>query len=350
MDSSSQNAINKTAYIFKTCLIVGLVWVLLHGFILYWYNIAFPMIIPDAVLSGAGIGLACFVITNSLHYYQPGKERTSYYLFIWVIALNVLVWVLIRFILVWMFPDPSYRTFIDYSLPLRFIFGSLSVGWMAMMHVLWNTQQSHAEQEKRKSEAEKLAREAELYNLRQQLQPHFLFNSLNSIIALIGHKPNEARNMVFQLSDFLRGTLRKDDQQRIPLKEELDHLALYLDIEKVRFGHRLHVDITQEHEQVLQDKLPAMILQPLLENSIKHGLYDTTETVQIEIHASREVYMLKIRIINPFDPHSTVKKKSTGFGLRSVQRRLFLIYGRQDLLHTQSKGRTFTTEISIPQL
>lgn len=349
MDSTPQNAINKPQYILRACLFVGLGWILLHGFILYWYNVAYPMIIPDAVLSGVCIALACFVITNSLHFYQPGNQRSSY-LLIWVVALNILVWVLVRFTLLWMFPDPDYRTFLDYSLPLRFILGSLAVGWIAMMHVLWNTQQTQAEQEKRKTEAEKLAREAELFNLRQQLQPHFLFNSLNSIIALIGSKPEEARNMVFQLSDFLRGTLRKDDQQLIPLKEELDHLALYLDIEKVRFGHRLNVDITQNDPAVLQDKLPAMILQPLLENAIKHGLYDTTGAVHIQIHALRQEYLLKVRIVNPFDPSGKVQKKSTGFGLRSVQRRLFLIYGRNDLLQTQSKDAIFTTEISIPQL
>src|SRR5690606_27683378 len=111
----------------------------------------------------------------------------------------------------------------------------------------------------------------ELYNLRQQLQPHFLFNSLNSIIALIGNQPDRAKEMVFQLSDFLRGTLRKDDQQLIPLAEEVDHLKLYLEIEKVRFGHRLEVKI-EIPKEAMEKKLPAMIVQPLLENAIKYGL------------------------------------------------------------------------------
>lgn len=349
MDHAPENAINKRRYMLLACLLIGLGWIALHSFLLYWYNMALPMVLPDAVASGLCISLACFAMANSLHYYQPGKERSSY-LLIWVFSLNVLAWVIVRFLLRWLFPDPGYREFLDYSLPLRFILGCLTVGWMAMMNVVWNAQQSQVEQEKRKTEAEKLAREAELFNLRQQLQPHFLFNSLNSIIALIGRKPDEARNMVFQLSDFLRGTLRKDDQQLIHLSEELDHLALYLDIEKVRFGHRLNIRISHPDDQVLQDKLPAMILQPLLENSIKHGLYDTTGAVQIDIQAMRTDYLLKVRIDNPFDASHKVKKKSTGFGLRSVQRRLFLLYGRNDLLQTNASDQVFSTEISIPQI
>ena len=108
-----------------------------------------------------------------------------------------------------------------------------------MVSVIWYNWQEQSEQEVRKQDAEKLTKEAELFKLRQQLQPHFLFNSLNSINALIGSRPQEARKMVQQLSDFLRGTIRKEEHQWVTLKEELQYLQLYLDIEKVRFGHRL---------------------------------------------------------------------------------------------------------------
>jgi LytS/YehU family sensor histidine kinase len=96
----------------------------------------------------------------------------------------------------------------------------------------------------REHEADKLLREAELASLRQQLQPHFIFNSLNSISALAGSRPEEARKMIQQLSDFLRGTVRKDQQQSVALSEEFKHLELYLEIEKVRFGHRLRTQFS----------------------------------------------------------------------------------------------------------
>src|SRR5690606_14447843 len=128
--------------------------------------------------------------------------------------------------------------------------------------------------EKRTKTAQELAREAELSKLRQQLQPHFLFNSLNSISALAGTRPEEARKMIHQLSDFFRSTLKKESQKLIPFSEELEHLTLYLEIEKVRFGHRLRTDVTCSNEALMY-RIPPLLLQPIVENAIKFGLYDT---------------------------------------------------------------------------
>src|SRR3954447_4337876 len=131
------------------------------------------------------------------------------------------------------------------------------LGCMATISLLWYTQQEQKEMDKRKADAEKLAKDAELYKLRQQLQPHFLFNSLNSISALTGSQPEKARHMIQQLSDFLRGTLKKDELVWSTLEEELQYLQLYLDIEKVRFGYRLQTEIVVANE-ALQMKLPSM--------------------------------------------------------------------------------------------
>jgi len=165
---------------------------------------------------------------------------------------------------------------------------------------------------------------------------------------LIGRKPEEARNMTFQLSDFLRGTLRKDDQQLIPLREELDHLRLYLSIEQVRFGHRLDTFIAS-NELAESQLVPAMILQPLVENAIKFGLYDTTGDVHIRLSAVFDNNALEVEIQNPYDPQSNKPRSGTGFGLRGVHRRLYLLYGRTDLLETQASDRIFTSIIKIPQ-
>ncbi len=129
--------------------------------------------------------------------------------------------------------------FLLHSLIIRFSIGFLILGIVTMMGINWFTWQEQQKNEQRKTDAEKLAKEAELFKLRQQLQPHFLFNSLNSINALIGSRPEEARKMVQQLSDFLRGTIKKEETQWVNLQEEIQYLQLYLDIEKVRFGNRL---------------------------------------------------------------------------------------------------------------
>lgn len=154
--------------------------------------------------------------------------------------------------------------------------------------------------------------------------------------------------MIHQLSDFFRGILKKDDQQLISLSEELDHLTLYLDIEKVRFGHRLKTDIHCQ-EPALSLKLPLLLLQPVVENAIKFGLYDTIGETIISIHAASEDNYLKITVENPYDPTSAPPRTGTGFGLNSIQRRLYLLYARNDLLTTSRTGNIFKTTIKIPQ-
>lgn len=231
-------------------------------------------------------------------------------------------------------------------MPVRFIFSFLTISFITAIYWLMNTIIEQKENESRKSESEQLLKEAELVRLRQQLQPHFLFNSLNSISALVVAKPTEARKMIQQLSDFLRGTLRKDDQL-LKLQEELEHLKLYLDIEKVRFGHRLNIELHILPES-LEYKLPALLLQPLVENAIKFGLYDITDEVTINISTTIESSFLCIKIQNPYDSNTNKLKQGVGFGLSSVQRRLQLIYMRNDLLQTHQTENIFTTILKIP--
>jgi two-component system, LytTR family, sensor kinase len=326
----------------------GLVWAalltyLVHGFGFTWY-----IALADGIISSLLLGAACWLINNNLRYYTPGKG--SYInLLIWTVALSLACTLGDRWILPYINVNPVYTNFLTQSLTIRFFTNFLATGWMAMISMIWYSQQDQKENEKRKSEAEKLARDAELYNLRQQLQPHFLFNSLNSINALIGFKPDEARRMIHQLSDFLRGTLKKDDRQLVVLTEELAHLQLYLDIEKVRFGHRLKTEISCDDKCELA-MLPPMILQPIVENAIKFGLYDTTESVTVSIRAEIEDNYLTLMVQNPYDPKTARPRKGTGFGLSGVQRRLDLLFARTDLIETHANDNIFTTIIKIPQV
>lgn len=240
----------------------------------------------------------------------------------------------------------EYDTFFSRSFLIRGATGFLIISCMALISALWYTLQDRQETERRRTEADQLAKEAELNNLRQQLQPHFLFNSLNSINALVGSQPQKARTMILQLSEFLRGTLKKDQKEWITLEEELQHLQLYLDIEKVRFGHRLSTTVNNDAPIA---SLPLMLLQPIVENAIKFGLYDTTGTIEIIIRAWLEQNNLFIEVRNPFDAETSSPQKGTGFGLRSVQRRLSLLFARNDLLQTTTNDAVFITTIKIPQ-
>jgi two-component system LytT family sensor kinase len=326
----------------------GLAWMGLQTYIVHSFGFIWYMAIVDGLLSSILLAAACWLINNNLRYYQPGKG--SYInILIWCAALAGVCTLGARWGLPLLNAGDNYFSFLTQSLLIRFLTDFLAIGWMAMISMIWYSQIDQKENEKRKAEAEQLARDAELYNLRQQLQPHFLFNSLNSINALIGFKPDEARRMIHQLSDFLRGTLKKDDQQQVTLAEELQHLNLYLDIEKVRFGHRLQTEISCD-KNCGQAVLPSMLLQPIVENAIKFGLYDTTGDVVVSIRGEIEGNYLLIMVQNPYDPQTSRPKQGTGFGLRGVQRRLYLLFARNDLMETHANDNIFTTIIKVPQL
>lgn len=332
-------------------IIFSLCWIALvcdHALLLHWFGLDWKTSFLDSLISNGLLFLACMLIMNTLRYYLPRRER---YIHVasWVIFLTALIAVLTKWILNSLFSEnDGYRELLHDSLVIRVSLTFLLLGCIVLISVLWFTQQEQKEQEERKKDAEKLAKEAELFKLRQQLQPHFLFNSLNSINALIGSRPEEARKMVQQLSDFLRGTIKKEETQWVTLQEELQYLQLYLDIEKVRFGNRLGTEINVD-ENTASMKLPALLLQPVVENAIKFGLYDTTGETIIRLYASQEEKNLVIRVLNPFDPETSSPQQGTGFGLKSVQRRLYLLFARNDLLKTEAKENIFTTTVKIPQ-
>jgi two-component system, LytTR family, sensor kinase len=321
----------------------------MHAGTLYWLGFHWQVAIVDAVVANVLILLSSLIVSNTLRYYQPGRER-SFYVVAWCVLLAALAVFLTRLILLKFYQtDAVYLSVMDKSLIIRAGLGFLLISGMGLISMLWYSRQEQKENERRKADAEKLAREAELYNLRQQLQPHFLFNSLNSISALIGRRPEEARTMIHQLSDFLRGTLRKEENEFVSLEEELQHLQLYLDIEKVRFGHRLKTEITQGDDCAAL-ALPAMLLQPLVENAIKFGLYDTTGEVAITIDASCQSNYLCLTIRNPYDSTTVRPRSGTGFGLESIKRRLYLLFARTDLLETSGENNIFTITVKIPQV
>ncbi len=324
------------------------IWTGIHYVILGNFNIGWKIALADSVLSNALLAGACTLIINSLAYYRPDKKKYLY-LLAWCVVLSLLWATIVRYSLIYLFSEnENYINFLGNSLPIRLDIAFLVIGCAAITSMLWYNLEEQKYSESRKSDAEKLSRDAELYKLRQQLHPHFLFNSLNSISALAGREPEQARKMIQQLSDFLRGALKKEDHQRVTLAEELQHLELYLDMEKMRFGHRLFTAIDTDEES-MAFLLPPMLLQPVVENAIKFGLYDTTETVTIALIARVTEDFLQVIVSNPYDPKTSGTMHGTGFGLSSVQRRLYLLFARNDLLTTTSAEGRFSTTINIPR-
>ncbi|WP_295122418.1 sensor histidine kinase [uncultured Chitinophaga sp.] len=314
----------------------------------YWFGFDLHPSFTDASIQCTLIAAATMLISHNLAYYRPTKGR-----YFFILTLNATLAVACIYACYWLlgllFRDSAtYFPWLQASLPVRFIIIWIFLSAISMLSIFWYEMEDQKETIARKENAEKLAREAELFKLRHQLQPHFLFNSLNSINALISLRPEEARQMVQKLSDFLRGTLKKEDQSWTTLKEEIQYLQWYLDIEKVRFRHRLSTEIiVSEGCDSLQ--IPPMLLQPVVENAIKFGLYDTIGEITIRIKAWTADDMLLISVENPFDPELQNSTKGTGFGLSSIQRRLFLLFGRSDLLTTDTQNTIFTTYIKVPQ-
>ncbi len=333
-------------------IIFSISWIIIitdHVLVLRWFNLSWNLAIADSLVNGFHLIMASLLVINILRYYLPQRDRL-FHLFILCLLLTGGGLLLTRWALGNFFrQDDAYLSFLADSMIIRVSLDFLLLGCVTLISVVWYTWQDQKEKDDRKQDMEKLAREAELFKLRHQLQPHFLFNSLNSINALIASKPLEARKMVLQLSDFLRGTIKKEEHQWVSLKEELQYLQLYLDIEKVRFGNRLstliEIDPTSETLQ-----LPVLLLQPIMENAIKFGLYDTTGQIEIKLSAWKEENYLVIKVINPFDPETSAPAQGTGFGLQSIKRRLYLLFARNDLLTTNVNDTIFTTTVKIPQL
>lgn len=325
-----------------------LVWSVMQALLLYWLGLEWPVAVTDSLVFNVILAIACVMLCYIMQFYLPQHELHWYILFISIFFSGITVFSGDFFMRTIWNHDQAYLSLLKYSFPVRWSINFLEIISLSMICIIWYSLQDQQAVEKRKTDAEAMSREAELMALRRQLQPHFLFNSLNSISALAGSRPEEARNMIHQLSDFLRGTIRKYDHQVTTLSEELEQLRLYLSIEEVRFGHRLHIDFIMD-EGLKEMTLPALILQPVVENAIKFGLYDTIGMVSISIGASFRNGLLNITVINPFDPDTAPPKKGEGFGLSSVKRRLYLIYTRNDLVETLSVNKQFTTIVKIPQ-
>lgn len=324
------------------------IWSMLQIVVLQDFGIPFSRAIADAIISNLWLEAACLLVINNMRYYLPKREKYWYVLVIsiglsslWLLLVRVSLWALYK-------NDLLYMQSLAQSSYIRFAIAFLMIGCCTVLSLLWYSQRDQQADAARRQDMERLAREAELNKLRQQLQPHFLFNSLNSISALTGSQPEKARHMIQQLSDFLRGTLKKEQQQWTTFEEELQYLQLYLDIEKVRFGYRLQT-IVETDEESLQMRLPSMLLQPLVENAIKFGLYDTIGEVTIFISAKKVNDLLEVRVQNTFYESTAAPLKGTGFGLSSIRRRLFLLFARHDLLQIKKEAQQFITIISIPQ-
>jgi len=230
--------------------------------------------------------------------------------------------------------------------PLLMGIGALLFVLAVVGHYLLSTIETSREAERRALEMKVLAREAELRALRAQIDPHFLFNSLNSISALTAIDPSASRTMCQMLADFLRKSIDLGGRSSITLDEEFGLAFSFLTIEQVRLGPRLKIrkDIDDASRSCL---VPPLLLQPLMENAIHHGIAQLVEGGEIGISAARPGARLRITVENPCDPDRP-RRNGSGIGLANVRGRLDTVYGADAWLEVEPGERRFRVVVSLP--
>lgn len=260
------------------------------------------------------------------------------------------IWVLLARAAGWLaaLGHPAVRPRLLHSPALLWVAGMLIYAATAAVFYALQGAARAAAAEAETEHARRLAGEAELRALRAQIHPHFLFNSLHSISALTASDPARAREMCIHLAELFRLTLRLGPREMISLEEELSVLRAYLAVERLRFGARLgyQEDITPE---ALACRVPALLLQPLVENAIKHGIASLTCPGQLQLTAIREDDRLRVALENDYDGDSPAPLRN-GLGLENIRQRLEANYGPRGSLVWRAEAGRFAAVIELPAL
>jgi sensor histidine kinase YesM len=336
----------------KTFLYYSLTWILVTGIhfvvLLISGDSMIGVLIADSLVFNGTYFIMGLVLWYIVRYSKSGRQN----------ALNIFVnhltnativtaiWIGTAFLLMRLLYPGQYHLLME-SIPWRIITGIFFYLIIVLVYyilIYYNDLQERLETENKLRE---LVKQTELDVLKAQINPHFLFNSLNSISSLTITNPGKAQEMIIKLSDFLRYSVSQPADQFTNLKKEIENIKRYLDIEQVRFGNRLAYSI--DANQFAMDALiPALILQPLYENAIKHGVYESTETIFINTVCELKENILEITISNNFDPDAK-SRKGEGIGLKNTRERMKLIYKNEQLVKISSEKDQFKVTLAIPQ-
>jgi two-component system LytT family sensor kinase len=332
-----------------------MLWVfisVIHNIILFLtHKFSLGIILTEGLLSNFLLGLFGIGLWIAI-FYSNIKQQALFTKIINHILLIVIflgLWMLCNHLILSSAfkDDSSYMYYLRSSIPWRVGNGLLFYAMIILSYYLLIFYQNFRDQVARESELKTLVKESELSSLKSQINPHFIFNSLNSISSLTILSPDKAREMIIKLSDFMRYALSQKEEKMTTLREELLNIRRYLDIEKIRFGNRLKVNENTD-EQCMDKKLPGLILQPLIENAVKYGVYESVESAEIEINADCNAQALKVKIRNDYDP-DFISKKGEGIGLNNIRSRLGIIYKNDNLITINKSGHIFEVTVIFPQ-
>ena len=327
-------------------------WIMASGFQFLYINssishpslyILFTILPQNLILSLMFIGAWFGLRYVSLETQKPFQFLFNHIIFlflinfIWIRASDFIDSVLLK------------EAFNEYNIkiqPIKALVGVFSYLLFVSFMYLDAYYTSYLEKIENERKLYEVLKESELNLLKSQMNPHFLFNSLNSISSLTMLDAGRAQDMIIKLSDFLRYTVNAAAEQMVSLERELEMCKAYLDIEKVRFGNKIEFQFNIG-DDTLHQKVPSMMLQTLFENAIKHGVYNSLNNESISFNSVLEMGRLLITISNSFDDDSK-PKIGTKTGLKNVKNRLNLIYDKAAILKTETVENQFIVTLNLP--
>lgn len=333
-------------------IIVWTVITVLNFFIqLHFYNFDFTSSLTECLVFDVLFAILGIGIWYPVYYTDLEKNRIFHLLTNHFAAglLAVGLWISVGyFILTSIFVNSlDYIHYFIISIPWRVGFGFLLYMLIASIYYLMIYYQNFRDKMIGESELKALVKESELNSLKAQINPHFLFNSLNSISSLTMISPEKAQEMVITLSEFLRYSLSQKNESLTTFEKELRNIDRYLGIEIIRFGKKLLVKKEIE-DSCLRYLLPGLILQPIIENAVKYGVYESISQSNIILSAHCSEDMLIVSVRNDYDPES-VSRRGEGIGIRNVSSRLKIQYNRDDLIKMSKDENIFEITMRFPQ-
>lgn len=332
--------------------VIGLLWtalVVVHTFFIYYIaELNLNAALIDSLVFNGLFALLGGGIIMALEYERAGKPLSIRitYRYLPMLLLIVVIWVMGSYsILNELELHSDYTIFLTNSLKYRGLIGVFIFSIVVIVHQLVVYYRNYQQKQIKATQLENELQRSRVDMLQMQMQPHFLFNALNSISALTFEDAVKTRQMLIKLSDFLRYTTKYSERQLVQLTDELSHIDQYLALEHLRFGERL-VYKKEVSKEAYERFLPCLVLQPIIENSIKHGVNQSIEPVVIHLKAMIKLDKLFIEITNTKKGDST--RKGTGTGLKNLSNRLKILYSDRSKLIVENAPNLFTVKIVIP--
>ncbi len=338
-----KNKKNSIAYILIWCGIAFLEFCI--GYI--YYNLPLKTLLFDVLIQQVFLAAAFLGLWYPLRFFNPNLLSWSVLLLNHILVLTLLLAIFIplsRLLSQSIFqPEVSYFFILS---PIKFLFAIFTYLLYVLFIFIYENYQKALEVQKTEQVLIQSLKEAELSVLRNQLNPHFLFNSLNSISSLTLLDPAKAHEMIIKLSDFLRYTVSNSQMQKVTLAQEMEMCMAYLEIEKIRFGSKIILDL-QIDENTQEVQIPSLLLQPLFENALKYGIHTSLVAEKIILQTFIFEEHLRIVLSNSFDT-ATKPILGTKSGIKNTRERLNLMYTKKASIDTEIIENQFIVKINLP--